>query len=101
MPPLDAADHLAEILFKVGPSTGGEVITYQEITAWSGITGYTLNGWEAETLRALSSEYLAELHAAEDDNRPAPFQPVERIVSREEVSSRLMAAFRQFAKVEG
>jgi hypothetical protein len=95
LPPLDAADHLAEILFKVGPSTAGEVISYQEIKAWSDLSGYTLNGWESETLRSLSGEYLAEIHAAEEVARPAPYQPAERIVSREEVSNRLLAAFTQ------
>lgn len=101
LPPLDAAQHIAEHLFQIGPSTSGEVVTYQEIQAWKNLTGHELNGWEAQTIRALSAAYLAEYQAAEDAKRPAPYSPDARLVSREEVSSRILAAFMRLAGGDG
>jgi hypothetical protein len=98
LPPLDGGAYLAEHLFSIGPATAGETITYQEIKAWADLTGHVLNGWEAETLRGLSGAYLAELHAAEDAQRPPPFAPSERVQSREEVSAGLLAMFQAMAE---
>jgi hypothetical protein len=74
MPPLDAGEHLIDYLFRVGPSIAGEVLTFQEIQAWSEASGVVLDGWEAETLRRMSGAYLAEYQAASDLARPAPYR---------------------------
>lgn len=65
-------NHLIDYLFEVGPSTAGEVLSFQEIAAWSAATGRTLTPWEAVTLRRLSSAYLSEAHAASDPDRAPP-----------------------------
>ncbi len=73
MPPVDAASHLIDALFEVGPSIAGEVLTFTEIQAWQNATGTPLNSWEATTLRRLSGEYLAERQAAEAPDRAPPY----------------------------
>lgn len=98
LPEIEAWAYVVDYLFAVGPSTGGEVLTFQEIAAWSALTGRVLGAWEAETLKALSGAYLSEYHAAEDVNRPPPFRPAERVVPRAEVSSRLLAMYQAMAE---
>ncbi len=97
MPPLDAADHLIDHLFSVGPTTAGEPITFQEIAAWSELTGYGLDGWEADTLRRLSAAYASELYLSnEDPKRLAPFRQPEAEppkLSREDLVASIRAAF--------
>lgn len=76
MPPC-AAMHIADWLFEVGPtiSTGGGSVplSHTEIEAWQHNTGITLDTWQARMLKRLSYEYLNELHAAADTDRPAPW----------------------------
>jgi hypothetical protein len=72
LPTVDGAEHLIAYLFEVGPSEGGEVLTFSEMAAWSALTGRELSAWEAQTLRALSAAYLAELQDAEHPARPPP-----------------------------
>jgi len=92
MPVLDVGDHLIECLFAVGPANDGAAITFQELQAWCGLTGHTLNSWEASTLRSLSKAYLAEYMAASDPARPAPYS-APRQLTRTEVASKLLSAF--------
>lgn len=72
LPSSGPAGHLVGYLFKVGPAIAGEVLTFTEIRNWTELTGVTLNAWEAETLRSLSSAYLSELEAAKSPARAAP-----------------------------
>lgn len=46
-----------------------------EIAAWVGLTGNTLEPWEVDAVRSMSTAYLAESHEAEDPGRPAPWEP--------------------------
>jgi hypothetical protein len=95
-PPLVAADHLIGYLFSVGPTAGGEPLTFQEIRAWVDLTGHSLSPWEAETLRTLSAAYASEHFQASDPDRPAPYRstPFQAIKpSRDDVGARLTAAF--------
>lgn len=95
LPPVDAAGHLIGYLFEVGPSSAGEMITFQELEAWQNATGTRLTSWEAITLRKLSGAYLGELQAAEDPKRPAPYlQSV--VKSREVVAGQLKSIFDRF-----
>lgn len=75
LPPLDGASHIITHLFTVGPSTGGEALSYAEIAAWIDLTGNVLTAWEVETLRRLSVAYLSEREEAKDPERPPPFSP--------------------------
>ncbi len=47
-------------------------VSYQEIKAWSELTGIELNGWEATTLRDLSIAYIIG-HSTGRDPASAPF----------------------------
>ena len=76
LPPL-TAQHVYDWLMQVGPvevSGMGQVpISWATIHAWAALTFNRLSAWEARMLRRLSSEYLAEVQAAEDHTRPAPW----------------------------
>ena len=96
-PPLDAADHLIEHLFDIGPVSGDSPISYQDIKAWSDITGHVLDGWEASTLRQMSSAYLAEYHAASEPNRQPPYT-TSTIRPREVVASKLASILDRWEK---
>lgn len=72
LPEVDAGQHLVDYLLQLGPTIGGEPLTYQEIAAWCGLTGIVLSSWEAVTLRALSASYASEYFAAKDPARPVP-----------------------------
>jgi len=77
LPPLDAAAHLIGYLFEVGPmqaqGMGLGPISHSEIRAWQETSGIDLQPWEARFLRKLSGEYVAEVHEAEKQDRPAPW----------------------------
>lgn len=96
LPVVEVAEHLIDYLFSIGPTTGGETISFQEIAAWTALTGYRLNGWEAETLRRLSGAYAAEHYAASDAKRPAPYSApltAANKPSRDDVAAKIKAAF--------
>lgn len=78
LPPVDFGRHLVDLLYRVGPSTAGEVITFQELVAFRSSTGIAMNSWEATTLRAMSGAYLGELSAATDPRRPSPTGVIRR-----------------------
>lgn len=52
---------------------GAARLSCLEIAAWVDLTGNVLEPWEVDALRAMSSAYLAESHAAEDPARPSPW----------------------------
>lgn len=83
-------------MFEVGPATAGEVLTFQEIAAWSAQVGVALDAWETQVLRRLSAAYLGELYAAEDENRPPPYREINE-KTRAEVSETIKAAFERLA----
>lgn len=79
MPPLEGGEHLIGYLWEVGPvmpaGMGNSAVTHQEIVAWEKLTGIDLQAWEARWLRALSGEYMAAHHAAQEPTAPAPWNP--------------------------
>jgi len=88
-------DFLIGHLMAVGPSSAGEVLTFQEIKAWSELTGNVLSSWEASTLRELSRAYVVEHHEASAPDRPVPGaeKGAKPRPSRSEVSQRISDAF--------
>jgi hypothetical protein len=64
---------------EVGPAESGAMgqgpISWREIDAWAARTFAQVSAWEVRLLRRLSTEYLAEIHQAEDPSRPAPWWP--------------------------
>lgn len=99
MPPLDCP-HIIGYLFDVGPMmTGGMAaspVTYQEIDAWRRQTGIEIEPWEAQFIRRLSSDYVAQLHQSDKPDCPPPYIPPADVVDREAVSSKLKSAMRFF-----
>lgn len=74
------ASHLVAYFLDVGPVMAGGMgpiaITQQEIAAWQFNNGVRLRQWESQTLRHMSLDYIAELHAAEKQNRPSPWSVI-------------------------
>lgn len=97
-PQIEGAGHLVGYLFQVGPSTAGEVVTFQEIQSWASQTGYVLNAWEVETLRRLSAAYLTEYSDAADEHRPPPSIPVDFEPNHENVAAKLAGILDQFER---
>jgi hypothetical protein len=67
----------------------GLLTTWQEIKAWSELTGTQLEAWEAITMHAISIAYTNQLQQSTDMDCPCPFAPVE---PAEDISKRLKAA---------
>ena len=61
--PDNPAPHLTEWFFELGPTVavgmGEGPIGWQDMFAWSGLTGIELDPWEAQTLRRMSQGYLS------------------------------------------
>jgi hypothetical protein len=72
LPEIGFGAQIVDYLFEIGPTTGGEVITFTEMRAWSEASGVQLDAWESEMVRRLSSAYLAEYDAAQSPDRPPP-----------------------------
>lgn len=91
LPPVKAGAHLVRYLLEVGPTAGGEALSYAEIAAWKGQTGTVLDAWSTTTLRSLSQAYLAEYYAAVSPQRPSPSQAAapERVETFQALSSAL------------
>lgn len=98
MPPIRATFLIAH-LFDVGPVRSGGMgaipITSENLIAWQRETGVRLLPWQAQMLRRLSGEYLAQLQKSEAQNCPAPWKPT--VISIEEklaVANRMKTALR-------
>jgi hypothetical protein len=65
---------------EIGPGEaagmGQGPISWQSIDSWARRTFQRPSAWATRMLRRLSCEYLAELAAAEDLHRAAPWTPV-------------------------
>lgn len=61
-----------DLLYEVGPTSAGEVITWGEINAWCERTGTFLEPWLALLLRRLSAEFVHERAAAANPLRRKP-----------------------------
>lgn len=70
---------------------GAMPLSWREIEAWKAATGIAIPAWEARLIRRLSTEYLAELHAAEAENRPAPWRGTVTKREREVEEAKLRA----------
>ena len=95
MPPLDHMDHLAAFFQEVGPAASGGMglmpISFTEIYNWASVTGTTLTGWEAKTLRQMSKAYVAEYNRSDDEHTPPPYE--DREFDRDEVGQKVIEAF--------
>ncbi len=85
MPPMppNPAPNLFDRLIEIGivtPTVAGPVaLSWQEMAAWSRMTGIKPEPWEARLIRSLSVKYVAEIRLAEDETYPPPWRgPVTR-----------------------
>jgi len=69
--------HLFEWLMEVGPceftQSGISPVSYQEIKAWSDVTGLVLVENEAQILKQLSADYCGSYIKGRDRDMPPPF----------------------------
>ncbi len=68
MPLVEAAGHVLDYLFEIGPTMllgmGEAPLTHVELAAWQANTGVELSSWESRTLLRLSREYMTQGHKA-------------------------------------
>jgi hypothetical protein len=92
-----SAEHYIGLLMDAGPimATGAGVtgLTWREIEAWQGRTAIELDPWECRLIRQLSIAYASELQAAENPDRPSPFQPEISDEVRDRVEAKLDLLF--------
>ena len=74
-------------------------ISWQEIGAWQERMGVSLTPWESHRLRALSVEYMAENHKAEDPACPQPWQPVDYVPDHKGVANALKNSISKLLKL--
>lgn len=99
LPDLPGTDafYLVQYLLDLGPTVasgmGAAPVGYVEIDAWQRALGIELAPWEAQTLRALSVEYLAMSHRASAHDCAAPYVEGSLISAarRREVANKLDA----------
>lgn len=97
-PPSPLCEYMAGYLWNAGPtmpgSTGNVPLSHGEIKAWQYNTGTELTAWEAQTLRHLSQEYLAQSQAAKEPDCPAPWTLEINDEARADVSKKVQNAFK-------
>ena len=97
LPELSGYEHVMSYFFSVGPvlsgGNGPAPLTHLEIRAWQENTGNCLNGWEANLLKTLSIEYLAEFDAAKSPGAVAPFTAPLQINERADLAKRVRLQF--------
>jgi len=75
--PFVAGLYLIVYLFEIGPTSGQLPVQFSEINAWRLCTGIDLDPVECVLLRKLSNEYMAELSASAEADRPCPWPDAE------------------------
>ena len=105
-PPLPPhAEYIIELLNEVGPASsnamGIQGVSWQEIDSWVRQQEIRLSPWEKKLIKNLSDKYAVEYSLSSDKNRPAPYIDVEKLPSRDDVASRLLAAFAALKKKDG
>lgn len=85
-------DYLVDIFLEAGPTMptgmGPAPLSHSEIWAFQVNSGARLTPWEAQTLRRLSLEWIAESKRAEDPNAAPPYFRLAR-ARREDVDRRI------------
>lgn len=83
----------------VGHSMSGPVrLSASEVIAWQQGTARTLDPWEFNTVRDMSSAYLAGLAEGEDPAAVAPFGAIDQEYDREVVSRKVSSIFGALAR---
>lgn len=98
--PDNPAPHITDWLLEIGPTNSeGGSIGWRDLEAWCGLTGITLDPWEARLIKRLSAEYASMRYKAEKAECAAPYtpdRPVEE--SRDRVADQFAAMMAGLAK---
>lgn len=78
-PNISDCEYVASLFDEMGglvqSGMGIAPMSWQEIQAWSSLTGLELDPWEVITLKELSKEYCAMINECDDKNVFAPYTP--------------------------
>lgn len=98
--PYNPAPFITDWLMDVGPTApGGDgPVTYQELEAWSGLTGIELDAWEARTLRRLSRSFVNQRADARDPACIEPRVKADEVAIRNKVGAQFAGMLAALAK---
>jgi len=95
LPPNDLP-HITDWLFAIGPTAQDGPIGWQDILAWSSISGVDLTPWEATTVRRLSKALVNQRHDAKKPTCPEPRLQGDEVAIRDKVGSQFAAMIAAF-----
>jgi hypothetical protein len=73
-PDIEGFEYIIEYLEDLGfYDKEGNGLNFQEIQAWSNLTGVELSAWEATTLKHLSAEFSSQMRKTDKDE-PTPYK---------------------------
>lgn len=79
----------------IEPGAAGPVrLSFTEIRSWALLSGVQLKPWEVDLLRRMSSEFVSELNAAENPQRPAPWLPSDGLQEKMAIARRIKDVLR-------
>lgn len=96
--PFNPAPHITDWLFEIGPMAGEGPIDWQDMLAWSQLTGIDLNPWEARTLRRLSRAFVNQRYDARKANSPEPRVQADEVAVRKKVEGQFAAMVAAFGR---
>lgn len=74
---------------------GINAMTWQEMHAWTIMTGTVITMYESNLLMALSKEFVSQYNKSDDRNAPPPYSPP---VDKEKVSSKVASVLGGFKR---
>lgn len=93
LPPVTAR-HVVGWWLEIGPMSGEDAVSWQDMAAWERLTGIELEPWEALAIRAMSSAFANERFAARKRAAPAPYGEIDEIMNnRDAVAAKVRAVF--------
>ena len=79
----------------IEPGAAGPVrLSFTEIRSWAQLSGVQLKPWEVDLLRQMSTEFVSEVNAAENPQRPAPWMPVDALQEKQAIARRIKDVLR-------
>ena len=89
--------YIVQYLFEIGPAVsngnGLAITPWSEVRAWCDLTGITLERYEVDTIRELSSAYVDQYYKAQKRECISPWR--EHPMTKEEVGKGLKAILTQ------
>lgn len=89
--PDNPAPYLTDWFLEIGPTAGETPLGWQDLVAWSRLTGIELTPWEARTLRRLSKTFLNQKFDARKSGCPEPREQADQRETRKRVDEQFKA----------